>query len=50
MASFGIIGSAGRMGQALATAIAQKGHDLAGGVDDGESRLKFGGQAYILRA
>lgn len=37
MASFGIIGSAGRMGQALATAIAQKGHDLAGGVDDGES-------------
>ncbi|MEM6474845.1 MAG: 4-hydroxy-tetrahydrodipicolinate reductase [Pseudomonadota bacterium] len=36
MAHIGIIGSAGRMGQALATAISEAGHDLAGGVDAGE--------------
>ena len=36
MAAFGIIGSAGRMGQALAAAIADGGHTLAGGVDMGE--------------
>lgn len=33
MASIGIIGSEGRMGQALAQAIAEAGHQLAGGVD-----------------
>ncbi|KEO88570.1 4-hydroxy-tetrahydrodipicolinate reductase [Erythrobacter longus] len=36
MARFGIIGSKGRMGQALAAAIAEAGHTLAGGVDAGE--------------
>lgn len=37
MARIGIIGSAGRMGQALATAIATAGADCAGGVDrDGD--------------
>lgn len=35
MARIGIIGSAGRMGQALAQAIAEAGHSLAGGVDQG---------------
>lgn len=35
MARIGIIGSAGRMGQALARAIEQAGHELAGGVDQG---------------
>ncbi|SMQ69522.1 dihydrodipicolinate reductase [Altererythrobacter xiamenensis] len=36
MAQFGIIGSKGRMGQALASAIEEAGHGLAGGVDQGE--------------
>ena len=36
MVSFGIIGSKGRMGRALATAIEESGHTLAGGVDAGE--------------
>ncbi len=35
MARIGIIGSAGRMGQALEQAIAGAGHDCAGGVDKG---------------
>ena len=35
MARFGIIGSDGRMGQALARAIETAGHELAGGVDKG---------------
>src|SRR6476659_6233346 len=35
MARIGIIGSAGRMGQALAGAITDAGHELAGGVDQG---------------
>ena len=37
MARIGIIGSAGRMGQALQAAVAAAGHDLAGGIDrDGD--------------
>lgn len=36
MARFGIIGSKGRMGQALARAIEEAGHSIAGGVDRGE--------------
>ena len=36
MARFGVIGSAGRMGQALALAIAEGGHAYAGGVDKGD--------------
>lgn len=35
MARIGIIGSEGRMGQALARAIAEAGHTCAGGVDQG---------------
>lgn len=35
MARIGIIGSEGRMGQALARAIAEAGHEVAGGVDQG---------------
>lgn len=35
MARIGIIGSEGRMGHALARAIAERGHDYAGGVDKG---------------
>lgn len=35
MARIGIIGSAGRMGQALAKAIPAAGHELSGGVDKG---------------
>lgn len=35
MARIGIIGSAGRMGNALAQAIVAAGHELAGGIDQG---------------
>lgn len=36
MARIGIIGSEGRMGQALARAIAEAGHEVSGGADRGE--------------
>ena len=36
MASIGIIGSAGRMGQAIAQVVGESSHILAGGVDQGE--------------
>ncbi len=36
MTKIGIIGSRGRMGQALVTAIADAGHDHAGGADQGD--------------
>lgn len=36
MAQFGIIGHKGRMGQALLKAIANAGHEMAGGVDAGD--------------
>ncbi len=36
MTKIGIIGSKGRMGQALVDAIAEAGHQLAGGVDKGD--------------
>lgn len=36
MSAIGIIGSKGRMGQAIAAAIAEAGHELAGGVDQGD--------------
>ena len=36
MARLGVIGSAGRMGHALVAAIAEAGHDYAGGVDKGD--------------
>ena len=37
MARIGIIGSEGRMGQAIAQVVEASGHDLAGGVDQGGS-------------
>ena len=36
MSAIGIIGSKGRMGQAITTAIAEAGQDLSGGVDQGD--------------
>jgi 4-hydroxy-tetrahydrodipicolinate reductase len=36
MAQFGIIGIKGRMGQALLKAVAEAGHEVSGGVDQGE--------------
>lgn len=49
MASFGIIGSDGRMGQALREAIVAAGHVVAGGVDKGEdvSRLADASDALV---
>lgn len=37
MAKIGIIGSEGRMGQAIAQVLAEAGHECAGGVDKGQS-------------
>ena len=37
MAQFGIIGHKGRMGQALLKAVGGAGHEVSGGVDEGES-------------
>lgn len=36
MAQFGIIGHKGRMGQALLKAVAEAGHEVSGGVDEGD--------------
>jgi 4-hydroxy-tetrahydrodipicolinate reductase len=49
MARIGIIGSEGRMGQALAQAIAAAGHDLSGGVDRGGdvAKLADGSDALV---
>lgn len=49
MATIGIIGSHGRMGQALREAIAAAGHTVSGGVDKGEdvSRLADGSQVLV---
>jgi len=41
VARFGIIGSEGRMGRALAKAIAAAGHQLAGGIDKGGDALSL---------
>ena len=48
MARIGIIGSAGRMGQALAQAIAAAGHDLAGGVDKGDDVARLAAVSDVL--
>ena len=48
MAAFGIIGSEGRMGQALTAAIADGGHSLAGGVDMGEQPGPLAAQSDAL--
>ena len=49
MARIGIIGSAGRMGQALAQAIPAAGHEVSGGVDKGEdvARLADASDALV---
>jgi 4-hydroxy-tetrahydrodipicolinate reductase len=41
MARIGIIGSGGRMGQALARAIEAAGHELAGGIDRGDDPARL---------
>ncbi|NVD44865.1 4-hydroxy-tetrahydrodipicolinate reductase [Qipengyuania atrilutea] len=48
MARIGIIGSKGRMGQALAQAVADAGHEIAGGVDRGESAGPLASEADVL--
>ena len=44
----GIIGSAGRMGQALARAIAEAGHVLAGGIDKGGDVAALAAASHAL--
>ncbi|MCB2058311.1 MAG: 4-hydroxy-tetrahydrodipicolinate reductase [Novosphingobium sp.] len=48
MARIGIIGSAGRMGAALAEAIAAAGHQLAGGVDKGGDVAALASSSDVL--
>ncbi len=48
MAAIGIIGSAGRMGQALVEAIAAAGHNYAGGIDKGGDLAPLVAAADVL--
>lgn len=48
MARIGIIGSEGRMGRAIAEAIAAAGDELAGGVDKGGDASSLAGAADVL--
>lgn len=48
MARIGIIGSKGRMGQAIADAIADAGHELAGGIDVGGDPMALAEKADVL--
>lgn len=48
MARIGIIGSEGRMGQALRAAVAAAGHDLAGGIDRGGDVLALARASDVL--
>ncbi len=48
MARIGIIGSAGRMGQALADTIRAAGHEVSGGVDKGENVAGLADQSDAL--
>jgi 4-hydroxy-tetrahydrodipicolinate reductase len=48
MARIGIIGSAGRMGQALQAAIAAAGHDYAGGIDKGGDPATLAANSDVL--
>lgn len=48
MARFGIIGSEGAMGRALATALAARGHDLAGGIDRGGDPARLADASEVL--
>jgi 4-hydroxy-tetrahydrodipicolinate reductase len=45
---FGVIGHKGRMGQALATAIAEAGHEMRVGVDAGGNPAPLAGQCDVL--
>ena len=48
MAQFGIIGNKGRMGQALLQAVVDAGHEVSGGVDQGESPGLLATQSDVL--
>lgn len=48
MASIGIIGSAGRMGQAIAALLADSGHSLAGGADQGQDAAGLADRSEVL--
>jgi len=48
MARIGIIGSEGRMGQALAKAIVDAGHECSGGVDQGSQPGPLAAQSDVL--
>lgn len=48
MASIGIIGSRGRMGQAIAALLAEGEHALAGGVDQGEDAASLADRSDVL--
>ncbi|MCW1383307.1 4-hydroxy-tetrahydrodipicolinate reductase [Novosphingobium sp. KCTC 2891] len=48
MARIGIIGNAGRMGQALEAAIMAAGHDYAGGIDKGGDPLALAQDSDVL--
>ena len=48
MARIGIIGSKGRMGQALMQAVADAGHTLAGGIDRGDDPAALAGRSDVL--
>ena len=48
MARIGIIGSAGRMGQALAEAVAAAGETLSGGIDQGGDPLELARMSDVL--
>jgi len=48
VSDFGIIGSKGRMGQAIAAAIEAAGHELAGGVDAGDALGPLAARADVL--
>lgn len=48
MARIGIIGSAGRMGQALVRAIEAAGHDCAGGADRGDDVAQLADASEVL--
>ncbi|MEM7665171.1 MAG: 4-hydroxy-tetrahydrodipicolinate reductase [Pseudomonadota bacterium] len=48
MARIGLIGSAGRMGQAIASALEAGEHTLAGGVDQGEQAFELAEKCDVL--
>jgi 4-hydroxy-tetrahydrodipicolinate reductase len=48
VARIGIIGSAGRMGQAIARVVEASSHDLAGGIDQGDDPMALAAQCDVL--